>query len=132
MRAYRARKRAAGLKCVSEWIPVDFLDAVAYSDHRLLDARSLAMHCKIARKISRDQSLLAIPQRNLERWRQRVSGEPPKFIAEWQDILAEPWSQVVVFITGCSEKAMRLRQSSPFAGVLSARERKQIYDAFRA
>ena len=132
MRAYRARKRAAGLKCVSEWIPVDSLDAATYSDHRLLDARSLATHCKIARKISKDQSLLEIPRRNIERWRQRASGGPPKFIAEWQDILAEPWSQVVVFITGCSEKAMRLRQSSPFAGVLSARERKQIYDAFRA
>jgi hypothetical protein len=131
MRAYRARKRAAGLKCVSEWVSVDSLDPVAYSDHRLLDARSLAMHCKIARKISKDQSLLAIPQRNLERWRQRASDEPSKFIAEWQDILDEPWPGVMVFITGCSEKAMRLRQSSPFAGVLSARERKQIYDAFR-
>ena len=90
MRAYRARKRAAGLKCVSEWVPVDSLDAAIYSDHRLLDARSLAMHCKIARKISQDQSLLAIPRRNLVRWRERASGEPSKFIAEWQDILAEP------------------------------------------
>ena len=84
MRAYRARKRAAGLKRVSEWRPVDYRDAAALSDHRLLDARSLAMHCKIAQKISKDRSLIEIPRRNLERWSQRALGAAPKFIAEWQ------------------------------------------------
>ena len=69
----------------------------------MLDATSLAMHCKIAQKISKGQNLLEIPRRNMERWRMRVLGEPPKFIPEWQDILEEPWAQVVVFITGCSE-----------------------------
>jgi len=132
MRAYRARKRAAGLKCVSEWMPVDSHDPVAYSDHRLLDARSLALHCKIARKISKNQSLLEIPRRNLERWSRRASGEAPKYIAEWQDILDKPWSQVAAFMTDFSEKAIRLRQSSPFAGVLEPQERKRIYEAFRA
>ncbi len=132
MRAYRARKHAAGLKRVSEWRPVDSHDALAYSDHRLLDARSLAMHCKIAQKISRDKSLLEIPRRNLVRWSQRTSGEVPKFIADWQDILEKPWPLVAAFITSCSEEANRLRQSSPFAGVLAPQERKRIYDAFRA
>ncbi len=132
MRAYRARKRAAGLKRVSEWIPADFHDAIAYSDHRLLDARSLALHCKIAQKISKDRSLLDVPRRNLERWSNRTSGETPKFITDWQDILSEPWPQVAAFITSCSEKAIRLRQSSPFAGVLDPQERKRIYEAFRA
>ncbi len=132
MRAYRARKRAAGLKQVTEWMPVDFHDAIAYSDHRLLDARSLALHCKIAQKISNDRRLLDIPRRNLERWSNRTSGEPPKFITEWQNILDEPWPQVSAFITSCSEKAIRLRQSSPFAGVLDPQERKRIYEAFRA
>ena len=132
MRAYRARKRAAGLKRVSEWLPVDAHDAIAYSGHRLLDARSLALHCKIAQKISKDRSLLEIPRRNLERWSRRASGEAPRFIAEWQDILDKPWSQVAAFMTGCSENAIRLRQSSPFAGVLDPQERKRIYEAFRA
>lgn len=132
MRAYRARKRAAGLKRVSEWVPIDFHDVAAYSDHRLLDARSLALHCKIAHKITRDRGLLDIPRRNLERWSQRAADEAPKFIKEWQDILGEPWPRVAAFITSCSEKAMRLRQSSPFAGVLDPRERKRIHEAFRA
>ncbi len=132
MRAYRARKRAAGLKCVSEWRPVDSREAIVHSDHRLLDARSLAMHCKIAQKISKDQSLIEIPRRNLERWSRRASGAPPGFIAEWREILERPWPQVAAFITGCSEESMRLRQSSPFAGVLDPQERKRIYEAFGA
>lgn len=132
MRAYRARKRAAGLKRVSQWMPMDCADSQVFSDHRVLDARSLAMHCKIAQKISRDRSLLEIPRRNLARWRRRAAGEVPGYIAEWQEILARPWPQVAAFMTDCSEKATRLRQSSPFAGVLNPRERKQIYEAFRA
>lgn len=132
MRAYRARKRAAGLKRVSEWVPVDAGDTPVYSDHRLLDARSLALHCRIAQKISADPSLLEIPRRNLDRWSDRVAGVAPRYIAEWREILDQPWPQVAAFITSCSERAIRLRQSSPFAGVLDARERKRIYDAFRA
>jgi hypothetical protein len=31
-----------------------------------------------------------------------------------------------------SERATRLRQSSPFAGVLTPAERRRVYEAFRA
>ena len=47
MRAYRKRKRDAGLANVRRWEPIDGLPAGRYSDHRILDARSLAMHCRI-------------------------------------------------------------------------------------
>ena len=43
MRAYRKRKRAAGLKVVRRWEPVEGEAVPQYSDHRILDARSLAM-----------------------------------------------------------------------------------------
>ena len=133
MRAYRARKRAAGLKPVSSWIPATPYNSTPYSDHRLLEARSLALHCKIAHKINKDQSLLKVPERNLRRWSQKTPPEQtPKYIQEWQEILAQPWSEVAAFITSCTEQAFRLRQSSPFAGILRPSERKRIYDAFRA
>ncbi|MFQ5660788.1 MAG: hypothetical protein ACE5GZ_10185 [Gammaproteobacteria bacterium] len=131
MRAYRARKRAAGLKHVSEWRQVEPADSVIWSDHRLLDARSLALHCKIAQKISREPDLLKIPRRNLKRWKKRASGQTPNYLNEWEAILTQPWPAVATFITSLSEKATRLRQSSPFAGVLEPQERKQVYDAFR-
>ena len=43
----------------------------------------------------------------------------------------EPWPDVAAFITSCTDKAFHLRQSSPFAGILSPLERKRIYETFR-
>ena len=132
MRAYRARKRAAGLRPASGWVPVGEEDLIPYSDHRLLDARSLALHCKIAHKINNDPNLLKVPERNLRRWSQKTHPEQtPQYIKEWQQILSQPWPDVAAFITSCTDKAFRLRQSSPFAGILSPLERKRIYEAFR-
>lgn len=83
MRAYRARKRAAGLKPVISWVPVTSDNLTSYSDHGLLDARSLALHCKVAHKISKDQRLLEIPQRNLCRWSQKTPPEQmPQYIKD--------------------------------------------------
>ena len=132
MRAYRKRKRDAGLKNVRRWEPEEGAGVRQYSDHRILDARSLAMHCKIAQKISRDPDLLNKAKANLERWSAKSKGPLPKYLHEWQEILDRPWPEIAEIITSMSEDATRLRSSSPFAGVLTADERKQIYAAFRA
>lgn len=132
MRAYRRRKRAAGYKAVSRWLPTGVGYPAVYSDHQILDARSLALHCKIALKIALNKSLLDKPQRNLERWSKLTADTVPDYIREWQDVLDQSWPEVAAFITSFSDDAIRLRQSSPFAGVLTPKERKQIYDAFRA
>lgn len=132
MRAFRKRKRAAGFKSVSRWLPAKEDGISRYSDHRLLDARSLAMHCKIAQKVSRDPELLDAAKQNLARWSRKSAGEKPRYLAEWQEILDRPWIEIADFITCISDRAIRLRSSSPFAGVLSAEERKRIYEAFGA
>lgn len=133
MRRYRARKKAAGLKVVASWAPRgDSQAGGTFSYHRVLDARSLALHCLIAQKIMADPSLISIARRNLTAWRRKSAGARPRYLDEWQQILARPWPQVAGLITEQSENATRLRQSSPFAGVLSTAERRRIYDAFRA
>jgi hypothetical protein len=98
----------------------------------VLDARSLALHCLIAQKIMADPSLIDIARRNLAAWRRKSAGAEPRYLDEWQQILARPWPQVAGLITEQSDNATRLRQSSPFAGILSTVERRRIYDAFRA
>lgn len=103
-----------------------------YSDHRILDARSLAMHCKIAQKIAQDPALLDKAKANLERWSAKSQDPQPPYLREWEKILERPWPEVAELITSMSEDATRLRSSSPFAGVLTAAERDQIYEAFRA
>ena len=132
MRAYRKRKRDAGLKSVRHWEPASGERPGGYSDHRILDARSLAMHCRIAQKISRDPSLLEKAKENLERWSAKTRRPRPQYLREWQEILEGPWQDVAELITSMSEDSTRLRSSSPFAGVLDAEERDQIYAAFRA
>lgn len=130
MRAYRQRKRDSGLKDVRRWEPAEGVRQ--YSDHRVLDARSLAMHCKIAQKISRSPDLLDKAKENLERWRAKSADPPPHYLHEWQEILKRPWPEIAEIITRMNDNSTRLRSSSPFAGVLSADEREQIYAAFRA
>jgi hypothetical protein len=130
MRAYRKRKRDAGLKNVRRWEPAEGVRQ--YSDHRILDARSLAMHCKITQKILRDPDLLDKARENLERWSAKSADPLPQYLHEWQEILNRPWPEIAEIITSMSEDATRLRSSSPFAGILTAEERDQIYEAFRA
>lgn len=133
MRRYRGRKQAAGLKAVARWEPREGAQAASYfSSHRVLDARSLALHCRIAQKLMADPSVMATARRNLRAWRRKVAGGEPRYLQEWERILGRPGPEVAALITEQSENAARLRQSSPFAGVLSNVERRRIYDAFRA
>ena len=131
MRVYRKRKRDAGLISVRRWEPADGLPVDRYSDHRILDARSLAMHCKIVQKISHDPRLLEKAKANLSRWSANIDGPKPRYLNDWQEILERPWPTIAEMMTSMSEDATRLRSSSPFAGILSEEEREQIYAAFR-
>jgi Protein of unknown function (DUF3018) len=132
MRRLRERRKAAGLKPVVAWVPEERAEQPTYSSHRLLEARSLAMHAVIARKIERDPTLLEIAHRNIERWSARWKDGPPAWLKEWQEVLKQPWQLVAAIITEPSEHGARVRQSSPFAGVLTNEERWRIYEAFRA
>jgi len=99
--------------------------------HRIIEARSLAMHCLAAQKIMRDPALLDEVRGTLDSWRARYGKDTPHALDEWAAILRRPWPQIAALITDPGERATRLRQSTPFAGVLGARERERIYAAFR-
>lgn len=132
MRRMRERRKAQGLKSVVSWVPDTAPVRPVYSSHRLLEARSLAMHAVAAQKIDRDPRLLDIPRNNLKRWSARWEKETPAWYDRWCAIMERPWPEIAAVITELSEAGAQLRQSSPFAGVLSAEERKRIYEAFRA
>jgi hypothetical protein len=131
MRRMRQRRKAAGFRPQTQWV-FDAGSIAPYSDHSRLDLRSLAMHTVIARKLALDPRLLAVARANLKRWAERRNGDTPAWLEEWRAILKRPWREVAALITDPGPRAARLRQSSPFAGILTAQERKRIYDAFRA
>jgi excisionase family DNA binding protein len=52
-------------------------------------------------------------------------------LAEWRQVLERGVDAVFEALTSRSSRAAELRQSSPFAGVLSEAERRRVLEAFR-
>jgi len=134
MRRYRDRLRAAGLRPSTRWKSTTSAGlSPGLLKHRIIEARSLAMHCLIARKIGADRRVLDAVRRKLATWIERYGeGAPPRALGEWREILDRPWPEIAALITDAGESATRLRQSSPFAVVLTPSERRRVYEAFRA
>jgi hypothetical protein len=128
MRRYRARRHAAGLRAVTRWTSGE----PRWSDHRIADAKSLALHVVAARRIAANPRLLEGARATLRRWLARYGGQAPAALREWSALLDRPWEEVLARATELSEDGARLRQSSPLATLLSDAERRRVHDAFRA
>lgn len=128
MRRHRARRRAAGLRSARAWVPAE----PVWSDHRVAEARSLALHVLAARHIAAKPALMQLLRGTVARWASRDAGTAAAALAEWQALLERPWAEVCARATELSERGARLRQSSPFATLLTPAERKRVHDAFRA
>lgn len=93
--------------------------------HRRREMQSLAMHRRIAELLMRDpEAVIGKAVRNLHEWMtdRQDSGSGTVF-QEWLDFLNHtPPREIAELIVSESEEAVRLRQSSPFAGVLSPQE----------
>ena len=101
------------------------------SDHERLDARSLALHRLIADKIRQDVSLLEVARGNIDRW-QAESGETgdPSSRTEWLVLIDGPLEQLLSVLEGQDQRATRLRQSTPFTGILTTTERDAVFAAY--
>ena len=84
MRRYRARRRAAGLRTTARSTP----RVPVWSDHRIAEAKSLALHVIAARRIAAKPRLLARARSTLARWLDRYGDAPPTALLEWRDLLA--------------------------------------------
>ena len=87
------------------------------------------MHRAIADKLRADPSLLAIAHENLDRWSKEKGRSQPYFDA-WREILNGPFEELLALMVEDSERMTAMRQSNPFPGILSPRERWAIYDQF--
>ncbi|MBE7500500.1 MAG: hypothetical protein HS113_09390 [Verrucomicrobiales bacterium] len=103
---------------------------IANHPHAHLDRLNLEMDRRVAAKIRQDPSLVSIARANLQRWMERDEGFVHPVHGEWLDILRflEP-GELADFIESDTPKADRLRQSSPFTGILSEAERLAILHA---
>ena len=99
---------------------------LAMRSHATIDARSLAFGQAIAARLGENPALVERARSTIARWLKSCSPQTRSTLAEWNAILAGPPSGVLAVLTDPGERATRLRQSNPFAGVLSQRERTAI------
>ena len=95
-------------------------------DHRLIDERSLAMHRLIAEKLRANPALAERAAANAGRWLETCAPGARGALLEWQRLLGGPREALLALLESPGERATQLRQSSPFAGALSADERNRI------
>lgn len=101
-------------------------------NHELLDQRALAMEQKVAEKLRADPSLLCRAHATLERWLKTVSPQARPALLEWQSILDGSLEEICSMLEATDERATRLRQSSPFCGILTREERTKIIQEYRS
>ena len=90
------------------------------SDHQITDRRSLLLAQAVAEKIDRDPELLA----GVRTWAGKQTA--PAYV-EWQGILELSWTEVRSVFLDESDEGQRLRQSSPFVGILTPQERWKFF-----
>lgn len=95
--------------------------------HATIDRINRAQDRLIAAKLRREGQVIKIARRNLRRWMACDGRSVRRVFLEWQRILDRlTAAEVADFLNSDTPMARRLRQSSPFAGVLTDAERCAI------
>lgn len=97
--------------------------------HDVIDERSLELDRVIADKIRANPALYQVVRDNLKRWLK--TDDPDPSIVEWQEFIdSHTMDEVLDFICSWSDESRRMRQSSPFCGILSHTERMEIFKKY--
>jgi len=94
------------------------------------DRRSLALHEAIVERLRRDpDAVLARARASVLRMHTLHPAARP-LLDEWRLFLRRPLDALIPVMLDPSERGRDLRQVTPFTGVLSARERTDVYRRF--
>ena len=95
------------------------------NSHQLHESRSLRMHRLIVESYLADpEYVIGFARENLSRW--RMGNVDCDDFDVWEKILSGDQAGILDALTAKDEKSIRLRQSSPFAGLISAEDRNRI------
>ena len=103
-------------------------------DHQVQDEISLEIAVRVAARLRASPELVSVARENLARWSRLNAGAPSllRCYAEWRQILDRPLDQVCETLCAQNEEGQRLRQNSPFAGILSPAEVWEIKRRLRS
>jgi hypothetical protein len=97
---------------------------VTSASHADQDARSLALACAIVRKLAADPGLVTRTHEQLILRMREASASERHTLQEWAQVLESmPGPRLLRFLVDGGERAIRLRQSLPFHGILTEEER---------
>ncbi len=102
--------------------------------HTEIDRCSLEMDREIARRLRADPALAEIARRNLKRWlgRPGLPASLNRCYVEWRTILdSHSLDQLLRLLEDEGEEAQRLRQNSPFVGILTPLEVREFKRRYR-
>jgi excisionase family DNA binding protein len=113
-------------------------DVLAFQRHRKTGGltrdqlRSLWLHRAVVGKLLANPGrALMLARRNLRKLQQvHPRGRAARVLAEWEQLLDGSVEAIAEVLTSKDQRSVELRQSSPFAGLLSERERASVLRAF--
>jgi len=94
--------------------------------HALAGARSVELHRAVWARIQAEPTLLDAVRERLESWRADASKSQP-YVEAWLRLVDGPPAELHAALTGQDEASRALRQATPFAGLVDARERWRIW-----
>ena len=100
--------------------------------HQDIDRRSLALHRMVAERVMDDPALFEKAKATLMRWRETVCIASQPYLEEWERLMNQGIEACLSVAVEDSQRAAALRQSSPFSGVLTNRERFRFLKRWRS
>ena len=95
---------------------------------KLTQTRVFRLHQRIIEYLKKDPvSTLEIAHNNLRRWRKQ-NGDWPAYM-DWEKKLRLPVDEIINLLESNSDEAILAQSTSPFAGVIPARERWEIINS---
>ena len=94
------------------------------------DRRSLALHRAIAKRLREDPDVVLTQARQSLATMTARQPEVSHLLREWTVLLARPVEALLPLLTDPDPWARELRHVTPFAGVLTAAERAEVYRGF--
>ncbi len=120
LRTLERLARSVGLEAIVDYVPPLTRE----------DRRSLALHRAIAGRLEQSpEPTLKRARRTLAKMTRRHAGARP-LLSRWRVLLDRPLEEILEVLVDPRPSARELRHVTPFAGVLTARERTRIYRRF--
>jgi hypothetical protein len=101
--------------------------------HEVQDSTSLELAQRIASGLPKHPEWIDFARANLERW-SRLNSSSSSLLRcydEWKKLLQRNVSEICATLTAETDEGQRLRQNSPFAGILSPDEVWEIKSRHR-